>query len=125
MNEQPGNKPARGPEPRHPAPRPRGPDDFTAPEPGQPRTVSFQYQGNVGPAGGCVLGLLGFVFFILFAILMLIIGSVFALFGGRRIAAALFRRALKRRPDSPDTFHWNPHDPDVIDVQAEEVDENQ
>jgi len=83
--------------------------------------VTFQYRGLPGPLG-CLMGLFGGLVFLVLAVVLLAVGSLFFLLGGRRIAAALFRRAMKRHGNTAQPFHWTQNqDPDVIDVQAEEI----
>ena len=115
MNDGPGTRPTPPPEPRHPAPPLPG-----SGAPTDPRITTFHYESSLGPAGGCLFGAAALAVFMVFAILMLAAGGVFALFGGRRMAAALFRRALRRN-----ALRWKSGPgPDVIDVQATDITEN-
>jgi len=91
--------------------------------PGRPRSWSYAYRsGEGGPGGKVVVGpLLGIpllVFSLVFALLLAVIAIIFSIFGGRRIAAALLRRAGLggRMP------HGRGGDPDVIDVESEVID---
>lgn len=94
---------------------------------------TWTWRSRGGRGGGLVLGpLLGIplliIMFLVMLVLLVIGGIVFAI-GGRRIAAALFRRAASAREfdffnsRGPGGFRHRPDsdDPDVIDVEAEDI----
>lgn len=122
MNDGPGTKRPPDPDaPRHPAPV--FPDNgFPGGDIPQPQVFTFHMGRAPGPLG-CLVGALGAAVFVVLAAVLLVLGSLFFLLGGRRIAAALFRRAMKRRFGAPQHAPWpqQQDDADVIDVQAEEI----
>ena len=88
---------------------------------GQAHTYHVQYQAKGGPVTGCLMGLVLMAVFFIIAMALILLGGIFSLFGGRRIAEALFKKALKARGNAQQKFRQNPNDPDVIDVEGQVI----
>lgn len=97
-NEEQTNKPARTAEP--------------APEWAGPRSTVVSY--HTGALPGCLIAAGTFAVFMVVAVVLLVAGVAASLFGGRRLAAALLRRA-KFSPARPFTFSQY-DDPGIIDI---------
>ena len=87
-------------------------EPFEAP---QGRVVYYKVGGPLAAPLGCLTGVMVFAVMLVGVPLLMLAGGLFYVFGGRRLARAMFSRA--RFPGQRTPTGVSPSDPDVIDVQ--------